>query len=95
MTARTDLADCTATELLALYRSGQASPTEATQAVLARIGDSVPALSVRFAAYGSLVAIGVFLYEQRRERENEEEEGEAGREEEAEGAAKGRKEKEQ
>ena len=29
----TDLADCTATELLALYRSGQASPTEATQAV--------------------------------------------------------------
>ena len=33
----TDLADCTATQLLALYRSGQASPVEATQAVLARI----------------------------------------------------------
>jgi aspartyl-tRNA(Asn)/glutamyl-tRNA(Gln) amidotransferase subunit A len=32
-----DLADCTATELLALYRSKQASPVEATQAVLARI----------------------------------------------------------
>ena len=34
MSPRTDLADHTATELLALYRSGQASPTEATQAVL-------------------------------------------------------------
>ena len=33
----TDLADCTATELLALYRSKQASPVEATHAVLARI----------------------------------------------------------
>ena len=33
----TDLADCTATELLALYRSKQASPVEATNAVLARI----------------------------------------------------------
>jgi len=33
----TDLADCTATQLLALYRSRQASPVEATQAVLARI----------------------------------------------------------
>ncbi len=32
-----DLADCTATELLALYRGGQASPVEATQAALARI----------------------------------------------------------
>lgn len=32
-----DLADCTATELLQLYRSGQASPVEATRAVLARI----------------------------------------------------------
>lgn len=32
-----DLADLHATELLALYRSGQASPTEATEAVLARI----------------------------------------------------------
>jgi aspartyl-tRNA(Asn)/glutamyl-tRNA(Gln) amidotransferase subunit A len=33
----TDLADCTATELLALYRSKRASPVEATNAVLARI----------------------------------------------------------
>src|SRR5687768_1175600 len=32
-----DLADCSATELLALYRSKQASPVEATNAVLARI----------------------------------------------------------
>lgn len=32
-----DLTRCTAVELLALYRSGQASPTEATQAVLQRI----------------------------------------------------------
>jgi aspartyl-tRNA(Asn)/glutamyl-tRNA(Gln) amidotransferase subunit A len=35
--AATDLADCTATELLALFRSGAASPVEATRAVLARI----------------------------------------------------------
>jgi len=40
-----DLADCTATELLALYRSGQASPTEATQAVLARIDRLNPKLN--------------------------------------------------
>jgi aspartyl-tRNA(Asn)/glutamyl-tRNA(Gln) amidotransferase subunit A len=33
----TDLADCTATDLLAMYRSKQASPVEATRAVLARI----------------------------------------------------------
>ena len=33
----THLADCTATELLALYRAGQASPVEATRAVLDRI----------------------------------------------------------
>ncbi len=45
MTARTDLADCTATELLALYRSGQASPTEATQAVLTRIERLNPKLN--------------------------------------------------
>ena len=32
-----NLADCSATELMHLYRSGQASPVEATQAVLARI----------------------------------------------------------
>ncbi|HSW27326.1 MAG TPA: amidase, partial [Burkholderiaceae bacterium] len=43
MTA-TQLADCTATELLALYRSGQASPVEATQAVLTRIERVNPAL---------------------------------------------------
>jgi aspartyl-tRNA(Asn)/glutamyl-tRNA(Gln) amidotransferase subunit A len=44
MTPCTDLADCTATELLALYRSGQASPTEATQVVLARIDRLNPTL---------------------------------------------------
>ena len=32
-----DLTQCTAHELLQLYRSGQASPVEATQAVLSRI----------------------------------------------------------
>ncbi len=32
-----DLADCTATELLQLYKAGQASPVDATRAVLARI----------------------------------------------------------
>ena len=37
MTLAHDLADCSATELLLLYRSGQASPVEATEAVLARI----------------------------------------------------------
>ena len=36
-TARTDLADCTATELVNLYRTAKASPVEATRAVLARI----------------------------------------------------------
>src|SRR6476659_8741219 len=35
--APTNLADCTATELLQLYRTRQASPLEATQAVLSRI----------------------------------------------------------
>ena len=30
---KTQLTDCTATELLRLFRSGQASPVEATQAV--------------------------------------------------------------
>ena len=40
----TDLADCTATELLALYRSGQASPVEATRAALARIERHNPTL---------------------------------------------------
>jgi aspartyl-tRNA(Asn)/glutamyl-tRNA(Gln) amidotransferase subunit A len=37
MSAPADLADCTASELLQLYRSGAASPVEATQAVLERI----------------------------------------------------------
>ena len=41
----TDLADCTASELLALFRSGQTSPVEATQAVLARIERVQPALN--------------------------------------------------
>jgi len=35
--AAADLADCTATELLALYRARRASPLEATRAALARI----------------------------------------------------------
>src|SRR5947207_14415497 len=39
------LADATATELVELYRSGQASPVEATQAVLARISELDPALN--------------------------------------------------
>ncbi len=41
----TDLTNCTATTLLALYRSGQASPTEVTQAVLARIERLNPVLN--------------------------------------------------
>ena len=41
----TQLADCTAHELNALYRSGQATPVEATQAVLARIEARNPALN--------------------------------------------------
>ena len=45
MTQPTDLADHTATGLLALYRSGQASPTEATKAVLDRIERRNPALN--------------------------------------------------
>ncbi len=40
----TDLADCSATELLRLYRSRQASPLEATQAALARIHQHNPVL---------------------------------------------------
>ena len=39
-----DLADFTAVELLALYRSGEASPVEATQAVLRRIDQQNPTL---------------------------------------------------
>ena len=37
MTVAVDLADCSAAELLQYYRSGAASPVEATEAVLARI----------------------------------------------------------
>ena len=36
MLTTTNLADCTATELLNLYRTGQASAFDATDAVLAR-----------------------------------------------------------
>src|SRR5262249_24509988 len=39
------LADCTATELVELYRSGKASPVEATQAVLTRISGLQPKLN--------------------------------------------------
>jgi aspartyl-tRNA(Asn)/glutamyl-tRNA(Gln) amidotransferase subunit A len=42
---RQDLTECSATELLQLYRSGQASPVEATQAVLARIERLNPQLN--------------------------------------------------
>jgi aspartyl-tRNA(Asn)/glutamyl-tRNA(Gln) amidotransferase subunit A len=41
---KTDLADCTAVELLNLYRTKQASPTEATRAALARIERCNPIL---------------------------------------------------
>jgi len=41
----TDLTHCTAHELLQLYRSGQASPVQATQAVLARIEQTHPRLN--------------------------------------------------
>ena len=41
----TDLADCTAHELLALYRARKASPVEATRAVLARIDRLQPVLN--------------------------------------------------
>ena len=41
----TDLADASATDLLALYRSGAASPVEATRAVLARIERLNPVLN--------------------------------------------------
>jgi aspartyl-tRNA(Asn)/glutamyl-tRNA(Gln) amidotransferase subunit A len=45
MSSATDLADCSATELLQLYRSRQASPVEATRAVLARIDRLNPKLN--------------------------------------------------
>jgi aspartyl-tRNA(Asn)/glutamyl-tRNA(Gln) amidotransferase subunit A len=44
-TTAAHLADCSATELLNLYRTRQASPVEATRAVLARIADLDPALN--------------------------------------------------
>ena len=43
--ASTQLADCTATTLLALYRSGAASPLDATREVLARIDRLNPQLN--------------------------------------------------
>ena len=45
MNPATDLADCSAHELLTLYRSGEASPVEATKAVLARIDRIDPVLN--------------------------------------------------
>jgi aspartyl-tRNA(Asn)/glutamyl-tRNA(Gln) amidotransferase subunit A len=45
MTTATDLADCTAHELLSLYRTGAASPVEATAAVQARIARLDPVLN--------------------------------------------------
>jgi len=45
MPAATDLADCSASELLQLYRSGQASPVDATRAVLERIARLNPGLN--------------------------------------------------
>ena len=45
MTTPTDLADCSALTLLALYRSGEASPVDATRAVLARIDRVNPVLN--------------------------------------------------
>jgi aspartyl-tRNA(Asn)/glutamyl-tRNA(Gln) amidotransferase subunit A len=44
MSTPTDLADCTAAQLLDLYRSGDASPVQATQAVLSRIARHNPTL---------------------------------------------------
>jgi aspartyl-tRNA(Asn)/glutamyl-tRNA(Gln) amidotransferase subunit A len=45
MNHASDLADCTASELLELYRRGQASPVDATRAVLARIERLNPRLN--------------------------------------------------
>ena len=44
-TTATDLADCSALTLLALYRAGDASPVEATRAVLDRIERLNPVLN--------------------------------------------------
>ncbi len=56
MTPATDLADCSATELLRLYRSRAASPVEATRAVLARIEHLDPVVNafVHLAAESAL-----------------------------------------
>ena len=45
MNRATDLADCSAAELLRLYRSRSASPVEATRAVLSRIEHCNPAVN--------------------------------------------------
>jgi aspartyl-tRNA(Asn)/glutamyl-tRNA(Gln) amidotransferase subunit A len=45
MTSPQDLADCTATELIALFKSGEASPVEAHAAVLQRIDKLNPVLN--------------------------------------------------
>jgi len=45
MTTAADLADCAAHELAVLYRAGDASPVEATRAVLARIDRLNPSLN--------------------------------------------------
>jgi aspartyl-tRNA(Asn)/glutamyl-tRNA(Gln) amidotransferase subunit A len=45
MTQPSDLADCSAVELLQLFRSRSASPVEATRAVLARIDELDPKLN--------------------------------------------------
>ena len=63
----TELADCTASELAALYGAGAASPVEATRAVLARIDrlnpslnacdpPAVPLVSVMVRAPGTLLS---------------------------------------
>ena len=57
----TDLADCTATELLAMYRSKQASPVEATHAVLARIERLNPKLLAFCHLAGSEARHGISL----------------------------------
>ncbi len=44
-TTPTQLTDCNATELLALYRAGAASPVDATRAVLQRIEQLNPQLN--------------------------------------------------
>ena len=45
MSTATDLTQCTATDLLDLYRRGEASPVEATSAVLERIEKVNPTIN--------------------------------------------------